>query len=349
MWNGQIRWLVVGVGMILGLLVGQPVDAAKSTAPSNEIGFSVAAKIPNNQIHKNNSFFDLKMDKNQRETLETVIYNTTNQDIQVETAIHTAYTNTNGVVEYVTPAKKYDRSLTYRMDELTKLTGHQTVTVPANGSTTIAAQVQMPKKAFNGVLMGGWYFKRVNSKVTGEVKGSMNIRNQYSYVIGLKYTSGTVPQPTMKLDSVGAGTINYHKGIMVTLRNPTAVMIPNLTTDTTITSKNSGKVVQKATKKGVQMAPNTFYKYPMLLGKTNLQAGRYHLKMIVKNQAHRWTFEKDFDITQQDAKKYNQLAVDNNGVSIWWLIGLGALGMLILVGLVLWIIWLVRKRRKKVN
>ncbi|KLD58519.1 hypothetical protein WP50_25580, partial [Lactiplantibacillus plantarum] len=87
-------------------------------------------------------------------------------------------------IEYVTPAKKYDASLQYRVDQLTKIKGPTTVTVPANGSKLVSAQTTMPTKDFNGALLGGWYFKRVDQKVTGEVKGATNISSEYSYVVG---------------------------------------------------------------------------------------------------------------------------------------------------------------------
>ncbi|RRK10581.1 DUF916 and DUF3324 domain-containing protein [Lactiplantibacillus garii] len=342
------KWVVTGLLFGLGMSASLPVKAAKSsqTTQSN-VGFSVAAKIPKNQINKKNSFFDLKMKKGQTETLQTVIYNSSNKDIKVQTRINTAYTNTNGTIEYVSPTTNYDPSLKYKISDITKLTGAKTVTVPANGSKTISAKISMPSEQVNGVILGGWYFKRVDDKVTGSVKGAMNMKSQYSYVIGLKYTSGKIPQPNMKLGSVKAGMSNYHRGIIAELRNPTAVMIPNLTTKSTITSKDSDKVVKKATRKGIQMAPNTSYNYPMLLGDTKLQAGKYHLHMVVKNTEHQWTFDKDFTITATSAQKYNKESVDNNGISIWWLIGLGALGMLVIVLLILWLIFFIKKRRQR--
>jgi len=345
-----IKWVITGALGLSVLSMGLPAQAAKSSSSStttNNIGFSVAAQTPKNQIDKKATFFDLKMTSGQTETLKTTIYNSTNRDIQVSSAIHTAYTNTSGAIEYVTPAKTYDSSLKYKVSDITKLDGAKTVTVPANGSKVVSATVKMPSGQFNGAMLGGWYFKRVDQKVTGEVKGATNISSQYSYVLGIKYSSGTTPDPVLKLSKVKAGMVNYHRGIIVTLRNTAAVMIPQVTTNTTITNKDSGKTVKKATQKNVMIAPNTTFNYPLLLGETKLQAGTYHLHMVAKNSAHKWTFDRDFKISAAEAKTYNQGSVDNNGISIWWLIGLGALGMLIVMLLVLWLIFWIRKRRQK--
>lgn len=90
--------------MISGLSAVVPAQAA-NTDTSNNIGFSVAAQTPKNQIDKQATFFDLKMTAGQTQTLQTRIYNTTNRDIRVAMGIHTAYTNSGGAIEYVTPAK----------------------------------------------------------------------------------------------------------------------------------------------------------------------------------------------------------------------------------------------------
>lgn len=345
-----MKWFLTGLAGLAVFSSGLPAQVAKSSSSNgttgNNIGFSVAAQLPKNQVNRKESFFDLKMTKGQTQTLKTTIYNSTNRDIKVTSAIHTAYTNTAGAIEYVTPGKKYDSSLKYKMSDITKLDEDKAVTVPAHASKVVSVTVKMPSEQFNGAILGGWYFKRVNEKTTGEVKGATNVSSEYSYVLGIKYNSGTTPAPVLKLSDVSAGIVNYHTGVVATLRNTAAVMIPKVTTKTTITSKNSGKTVKTEIKKNVMIAPNTTYNYPLLFGKTKLQAGTYHLHMVAKNSDHKWTFDRDFKISAADAKTYNKKSMNNSGISIWWLVALGALGMLMLVLLVLLIIFLIRKRRK---
>lgn len=98
------RIMVIVGTLILGLQVSSVSGLAASnassskTTQSNDIGFSVAAKIPNNQIDQHNSYFDLKMTRGRQQQIQTTIYNVTNADIKVQTAIHTAYTNGNGII-----------------------------------------------------------------------------------------------------------------------------------------------------------------------------------------------------------------------------------------------------------
>ncbi|KLD57187.1 hypothetical protein WP50_35650 [Lactiplantibacillus plantarum] len=71
-----------------------------------------------------------------------------------------SYANGNGIIEYVTPTKSYDPSLKYRMDQITKIQGPTTITIPANGSKVVTATVTMPKQAVNGVTVSDTHLKR---------------------------------------------------------------------------------------------------------------------------------------------------------------------------------------------
>jgi len=335
--------MLVGVGVLLGASVPVIANAAGATG---QVGYNVSAKIPKNQISKKDSFFNLKMKSNQTEKLQVRIYNVTDQDIKVKSAIHTAWTSSAGAIEYVKPATSYDSSLRYKMSDLSKVQGKQTVTVPAKGSKVVTANVKIPQTNFNGAILGGWYFERTDAAVTGNVKGASNLHNKYSYVIGMQYIMGNVPSPSLSLGKVTAGLNDYHRGILANLRNTTATIVPNLKMNTTITDRDGGKVVKNFKKDNVQMAPNTTFGYPMLFGKTAVKAGHYHLHMVVKNTDRKWVFDRNFTITQAQANKVNKDSVETSGISLWLLVALGALGMLLLVLLILLIIYLIRRRRR---
>nr|WP_308707697.1 DUF916 domain-containing protein [Levilactobacillus yiduensis] len=103
----QLMMLAV-LGIMMGVAGIGSVNANAAAAVNNNIGYSVQAQIPKNQIDKKNSFFELRMKAGQTQTLKTRVYNVTNQEIKVKTAIHTAWTNSGGTIDYVNPAKKFD-------------------------------------------------------------------------------------------------------------------------------------------------------------------------------------------------------------------------------------------------
>ena len=345
-----LRTLLRFIGlMILSVIVGASLEqsglAAKRGTQQNDVGFSVAAQIPKNQIQRRHTFFDLKMATGQQQTLKTTIYNVTSHDIKVRTAIHTAYTNGNGVIEYINPTRTFDRSLKTKISDLTTAQGPQTVTVPANGTKVVAINVKMPAHPINGVLLGGWYFKRVVDNQTSTVDRNINVTNEYSYVIGLKLTAGTVPAPKLALGTVKAGLSNYHRSIIAVLRNPTAVIIPNLKVQTVIVNRRTHQVIMHRTKKGIVMAPNTAFKNALPLGAQPLQAGTYVLRMTISNRTHHWQFKREFHISIAAAHRYNHETVENRGLSMWVFMGVGVIVTLVM-GLVLaGVVWLWRRSK----
>ncbi|TGD19734.1 DUF916 and DUF3324 domain-containing protein [Levilactobacillus suantsaiihabitans] len=336
--------IVVCLSLLVGLSL--PVLGRAATA-TNDIGYSVKALIPKNQIDKRQSFFELRMKPGQTQTLRVRLYNVTDQAIKIKSAIHTAWTNSGGTIDYTNQPQKFDSSLQYKMSDISKVQGAKTVTIPARKSRVMTTKVQVPRdQKFNGIILGGWYFERLNTKVTSNVKGASNVRNKYAYVVGMEYVMGKVPAGNLTLGKVGAGISNYHRGVIANLKNPTATIVPNLKMTTTITNRDGGQVIKDLKQENVQMAPNTTFSYPMLYGKTALDAGHYRLHMVVKNRDRTWVFDRNFAITKAQADKYNADSVDNPGINIWLLIGLGALGMLILILLILLIIYLIRRRRR---
>lgn len=341
-WKSGMGLLTV-IGMVIfGGLRGQ---AASNQMPANgTVGFSVAAQLPKNQRNANHSFFDLAMRMGQTQRLQVTIRNSTNRDIQVKSAIHTASTNPNGIIEYAQNPDHYDASLKYRFGELTKLVGPSEVTIPANGSKVVSADVKLPAGEFQGVLLGGWYFQLVDQKATGVVKGATNVTSKYSYVIGMRYTVGQVPNPELKLANVKPEMLNGHHGIFPHIRNVQPAMLMGVDVQTQITRKRDGKVVRSAHKTDVQFAPNSEFRYPLLAGHTPLSAGEYHLHMVAKSRAHRWVFDRDFSINWQTAQHYNHATVDTLPKSPWWLLGVGAAGMLAAI-LAVWLFVAWRRKR----
>ncbi|WP_204120349.1 MULTISPECIES: DUF916 and DUF3324 domain-containing protein [Levilactobacillus] len=342
-----LKKIQLGLLLLVGFVIGGfGLENAHAAGTQNNIGYNVSAVIPKNQINKQNSFFDLNMKSGQTETLKVRINNISNQDVTVKTAIRTAWTNSTGNIDYVNPAKSFDPSLKYKMSDISQIQGKKTLTIPAGKARVVSAIVKVPKTSRNGVILGGWYFKKVDDKVTGNVKGATNVHSEYSYVIGMKYSLGKAPVAVMSLGKVGAGLSNGHRAVIANLRNTSAVIIPNLKMHSTITNRDSNTTVKNMKKSKVQMAPNSDFKYPLVLNDSPLKAGKYHLHMVVKNTERTWVFDRDFTITAAQANKYNHDTVDNQGLNIWLLIGLGALAMLILILLILLIIYLIRRRRR---
>ncbi len=69
-------------------------------AHASEFNFAVTPTIPENQVDKSKTYFDLKMAPGAKQTVEIQLRNDTDEDITIENTVNSATTNLNGVVEY---------------------------------------------------------------------------------------------------------------------------------------------------------------------------------------------------------------------------------------------------------
>ena len=77
------------------------------SANAAEMKFAVTAVIPENQIDKNQTYFDLKMQPGQKQTIQVQMKNDTNKEVVVESFANTAITNSNGITDYSTVEAKW--------------------------------------------------------------------------------------------------------------------------------------------------------------------------------------------------------------------------------------------------
>lgn len=352
--------LFVWTTAVICLLGFLPINAAAS-----EFKFAVMPVIPENQIDKTKTYFDLKMNPGAEQDLEVQLRNDTEKEVIVETGISSATTNLNGVVEYSPNGKKPDSSLKYNMADLVAAPAE--TKLPAKGEATVKIHITMPKEKFDGVLAGGITFteKQNDEKAAKDSSGSgMAINNKYSYVVALlaRQNENDVT-PELLLNNVAAAQVNARNVINANLQNPKATYINQLKLNAEITKKGDSKVLYTAEGEGMQMAPNSNFDYPVPLNGKPLEAGDYRLKIVayggksedgtykVKNAEgkeiafkYKWELEKDFTISGAEAKKYNEQDVTIKKDNTWIYILIGVL--LLLLALLL-IFFFIRRKKKK--
>jgi len=333
-------------------------------AQASEFNFAVNPVIPENQLDKELTYFDLKMDKGAQQILNVQLRNDTDKDITVEASINSATTNLNGVVEYGSNKIKPDESLKYNLKDYAKIDSE--ITLAKHTEKEVPIVVDMPKESFDGVMAGGITFKeKTDSKDNSADKDKgLSIKNEYSYVVALLLRQNTADvQPDLKLKTIEPDQVNARNVINIGLQNPKAAYLNQLNVDASIYKKGSNDTLYKSRKDGMQMAPNSHFSYPVALNGERLQAGKYVMKMTAygvkdgkgsfkakesngeeNNYVYRWHFEKEFEIKSDVADKLNEkdVSIEKNNNWIYWLIGILILLLLILL---LW--FYLRKKRKK--
>ncbi|MGM0172037.1 cell surface protein [Enterococcus mundtii] len=351
------RFILI-VSLIVAMLSMVPVQSTFAS----EFNFAVTPVIPENQIDKEKTYFDLLMEPDKQQTIEVQLRNDTDNDITIETTINSATTNLNGVVEYGENKIEPDNSLVYNLKDYAK--AEPEVTLPKHSEVTVPITVTMPAEKFDGVMAGGITFKEKTDDTqssSSEDKG-LAIKNEYSYVVALLIRQNmTAIKPDLKATKVEPAQVNARNVINVHLQNPQAVYLNQLNVATTITKKGSAEVLYESQAESMQMAPNSHFAYPISLNGEKLEAGKYTMKMTAYGEKaedgeykvktsngseetykYKWEFEKDFEIKGEVARELNEkdVTIEQDNTWIYLLFGI----LLLLILLLLFIFW---KRKKQ--
>ena len=142
-------WFVITMGIILSVVVVAPVSSS-----ANELNFSVLPNLPDNQIDRNQGYYNLKLAPGQAETTSVTLSNNTDKDIVVGITLGRATTGLSGTVQYLSTNDKdlktlMDKSFKHDIVKLVDVPKQQTI--PAHSSVEVPINIQMPTKAFKGV------------------------------------------------------------------------------------------------------------------------------------------------------------------------------------------------------
>lgn len=271
----------------------------------NNVGFTINASIPENQVDKNQSYFDLRMTPNQEQEISIQITNTSDADSQFKVNINQAYTNRSGFIDYSDSDIKADSSLPYEIADIVNY--EPTVEVKANSSLRYPITLKMPTEQFDGSIMAGI---QVVKETTGNANG---ITNKYGYILGLKLTETENPVKR-KLNLLGVNpAVSFSRtSVVANLQNPTMDAYGHLKYEAKVTNVKTGELEKEVRyDENMQLAPNSVYDFAIDWDDRRLVAGKYLLDLVVSDaKNNRWEFSEAFTITKKEAKEINKVTID---------------------------------------
>lgn len=331
------------------------------TGKASEFNFAVTPVIPENQVDKRKTFFDLQMEPGAVQTVEVQLKNDTDNDVVIKNSVNSATTNLNGVVEYGENKIKPDNTLKFDIQKFVEL--EKEVTIPKQSQIIVPLKITMPKDKFDGVIAGGLTLQEKVDDSTGKKANKdqgVAIKNEYSYVIAiLLRQNNTMVKPSLKLLDVKPSQVNYRNVINIALQNPQAAYVNQLRLVNKIYKEGKDKVLYSSDVSDLQVAPNSHFSYPISLNGEKLEPGKYVLKSEayaerneagsykVKNEEtynYKWEFEKSFTIAGDVAKELNKKDVTIEEDYQWLYILIGIL-LLIIALLIIW--WYRRKKKNE--
>lgn len=316
---------------------------------TNTLDYSVRPIMPSNQRDKTQAYFDLKMSPGEEQTLKIEVTNHGEEDKTIAVSVATATTNRSGFIEYgVNSDTESDNSLLYKMEDLISTEGR--IVVPAGATQTVDIKVLMPSASFDGILAGGINFQEIIDKPEGTVDetSGVTIINEYSYVVALLMrVNETEVVPNLQLNEVGAAQSNWKNVISANIQNILAAYVTEMRIDAQVTRDGGAEVLYALNKEQLEMAPNSNFNYLIPLNGAPFEAGTYVLTMEVTSAEGSWSFEREFVITPEEAKAFNDTDVSIERSKLWIYMLAGG-GLLVLI-VVIFLLVLYRKKAKKQN
>jgi hypothetical protein len=318
----------IGLGFFLVLYIA--VLCGFATPANASMQFTYETVKPENQQGEV-EYFNLRMTPGQKQTVEVLLTNRAEQEQTILVSLNGAKTNSNGVLEYGPSSIKNDPSLKHDFKDIVK--GPKEVTLGPKETIPLKLEIAMPETSYDGKIVGGIHLKAKPTKEEEAAnKKASGVINEYAFVIGmvLQETEAKIT-PELKLNKVYAGLSNYRNSIFANFSNISADFVDNMTVEMEVSKKGSAAVLYDTKRSDMRMAPNTLIDFPLEMNGDEMEAGQYKAHIVVTSGEHKWSWDKDFTITNEEADKYNAqdvTLIQERGID-WKLIALIAGGVFI--------------------
>lgn len=334
------RRITIFLSTIL-LVVATLLPFATVVKAAPDKAYAIQAVLPDNQINKDESYFDLKVKPNGSQDLKVLIANTGSKSITVNTEINNAYTADSGVIGYDKYNAKLYKSKLPSLTSLVEGKRKQKVTLKAGESKTVTFKVKSPSSEYAGIILGGI---TTTASVSPTKSKNINIKNQVRYVKGVVLRSKDDGiMPVMHLTSAAPKAVAGSTGIAYRMDNTEPININKVSLKAKITN---GSKVTNYSADNLQFAPNSQFNYFIPI--KNLTAGTYKAHISLKNESG---FAKDFNYTitvkKQQAEAVTSATMpkqESNNKQWLWII----LGIVVLIAVAIWM-YLYYSQRNKGN
>lgn len=341
--HGVIKGFLLCAAVCAIFLTGDSVKAEQASS----LDYSVRPVMPENQREGTQAYFDMLMAPGAEQMFQVEVVNHAEEDKTINVSVATASTNSGGNVDYgVRSNVEADDTLLYKMDDLVSTEGR--ITVPAGETYTVQLKVLMPSVSFDGILAGGINFQEVTDTGDGESESEagVSIINEYSYVIALLLrVNENEVQPDLQLNQVYADQSNWKNVISANIQNFKSAYVTDMSINAQVKEQGGGEVLYELSKEALGMAPNSNFNYLIPLNGEPFREGTYVLTLTAESNEGSWSFEQEFVITQEEAKKFNETDVSIEKSDLWIYVAAGG-GILFVVLLVFFLVWY-KKRTKK--
>lgn len=311
------------------------------TGFAEKMDFGVQTIPSENQIDKTKSYFDLRVKPGEKQTISLSLSNSSDKEITVAIETNTAVTNRNGIIDYKQSDVKADNTLTYEFSDL--ISGEKKIVLPAKKTKQVDFQLNIPKKEFDGTILGGIYMKKIETEQEKEKQKNVQIKNEYSVAVGVELSENdNKVKSELTLNDVHPDLENYRTAVTANIQNTQPKLEGKMKVVAQITKKDQKKVIHSTKKENMKMAPNSNFDFPISWDNEPLEPGVYTVNLAIQTNNGKWQLTKDFEIKASESKALNSEAVELKKDNQFVYIVVGSL----LVVIILVLLFLLSKKRK---
>lgn len=227
------KWKRFGSLLLIFLVTLHSTLVANAAGDEGNVGYDIQAIIPENQVDKEKTYFDLRMTPGQEQKIEVMINNTSDEKNTYEISINQAYTNAQGFIDYTDADSILDQSLPYQIKDI--VTYEKGVTVDAGVAVKYPITIKMPAESFDGQIMAGIKVMKKN-----EDEEQSGIQNKVGYILGLNLTETDTPiKSELELVNVEPAVSFGKTSVVAKLRNSTMEAYGHLKYDVDVVNKKN--------------------------------------------------------------------------------------------------------------
>lgn len=247
----------------------------------------------------------------------------------------TATTRENGKVNYVTGSQNVTGQVPYKVGDTIDI--QSSVTIPAQGQTSVQGTITMPDQAFAGQLVGGVSFVRSTTS------------NTASEIPVILQNDTTPVKPVLKVGKASLNDLSADRVLGVTLSNKANTLVKDATVTTGVTDKNDKVVYEK--NGNVDIAPQSSFTFDIKKNIKSIKVGTYKVHVTVASGDVKTTETRTLKVTAaqvaQLAGQQVNSADDWKNPSNWWKLLIWPIVVFVVVFLAGR--YLLPKRRRKHN
>lgn len=306
--------------------------------------FSVDTIIPENQIDKNKTYFDLLVTANQKQIIEVTLINTGDQEMIATTKIHDAQTLDNGVIDYLNSGSR-DKSLILSTTDVVTVLDEEVIIQP-NTSTNVRLEISMPAQEYDGNILGGIVFsgKTTNEEETN-TDTTIAINNEIVYVVGLNLNMNeNIVDPNLNLKKIEEKLVNHTPAVIANIQNDQAIIMSGVSISGKVSKKGTKEILSTINYTEAKIAPNTNFDVIYDWGGKSIKNGIYELEMKIQWGNDSWEWREEFEIKNADViNDGNYFAKEKDPNLLLIIICAIGIGLLLGIG----IMFLFKKRKKE--